>query len=158
ERAIAQRLVRAKQRIRDRGIAFELPEREALASRLDSVLDALYLIFNEGYTAHAGEMLVRRDLCETALRLWQQGAAHPVTGLPKTHALLALMAFHTARLAARTGDRDRHGEGGRDGGRERKRERKCEPGSEPERATPAAEGDELFPLADQDRSRWDRAL
>jgi RNA polymerase sigma factor (sigma-70 family) len=99
---IAQRLVRAKQRLRDRGTAFELPAPEDLSARLDSVLDVLYLIFNEGYTAHAGEQLVRQDLCDTAIRLCGDVATHPVTALPKTHALLALMCLQAARLPART--------------------------------------------------------
>jgi RNA polymerase sigma-70 factor (ECF subfamily) len=104
EPTIAQRLVRAKQRLRDRAIAFELPGPEDLSERLDSVLDVLYLMFNEGHTAHAGEALVRRDLCETAIHLCEQLAAYPVTDRPKTHALLALMLLQAARLPARTGD------------------------------------------------------
>jgi RNA polymerase sigma-70 factor (ECF subfamily) len=102
ESTIAQRLVRAKQRLRDRAIAFDLPGPADLSERLDSVLDVLYLMFNEGHTAHAGEALVRRDLCDTAIRLCGQLAAHPVTDLPKTHALLALMLLQAARLPART--------------------------------------------------------
>jgi RNA polymerase sigma-70 factor (ECF subfamily) len=104
EPTIAQRLVRAKQRLRDRAIAFDLPAASDLSERLDSVLDVLYLMFNEGHTAHAGEALVRRDLCDTAIHLCAQLAAHPVTDLPKTHALLALMLLQAARLPARTGD------------------------------------------------------
>jgi RNA polymerase sigma factor (sigma-70 family) len=104
EPTIAQRLVRAKQRLRDRAIAFELPGPADLSERLDSVLDVLYLMFNEGHTAHAGASLVRRDLCDTAIRLCGQLAAHAVTDLPKTHALLALVLLQAARLPARTGD------------------------------------------------------
>jgi RNA polymerase sigma-70 factor (ECF subfamily) len=104
EATIAQRLVRAKQRLRDRAIAFDLPAPADLSERLDSVLGVLYLMFNEGHTAHAGEALVRRDLCDTAIHLCAQLAAHPVTNLPKTHALLALMLLQAARLPARTGD------------------------------------------------------
>ncbi len=98
---IAQRLVRARQRLRDRAVAFDLPGPAELSDRLDSVLGVLYLMFNEGHTAHAGESLVRRDLCDTAIRLCEQLAAHPVTDLPKTHALLALMLLQAARLPAR---------------------------------------------------------
>jgi RNA polymerase sigma-70 factor (ECF subfamily) len=104
EATIAQRLVRAKQRLRDRAVAFDLPGPAELSERLDSVLGVLYLMFNEGHTAHAGEALVRRDLCDTAIRLCSQLAAHPVTDLPKTHALLALMLLQAARLPARVGD------------------------------------------------------
>ncbi|MEM8995198.1 MAG: sigma-70 family RNA polymerase sigma factor, partial [Acidobacteriota bacterium] len=67
--AIAQRLVRAQKRVRDRGLELELPPPAELPSRLDAVLEAIYLIFNEGYTAHRGEDLVRHDLCAEALRL-----------------------------------------------------------------------------------------
>lgn len=102
ESTIAQRLVRAKQRLRDQAIDFELPGPADLSERLDSVLDVLYLMFNEGHTAHAGEALVRRDLCDTAIHLCGQLAAHAVTDLPKTHALLALMLLQAARLPART--------------------------------------------------------
>src|SRR5262249_24890715 len=61
-------------------------------------------MFNEGHTAHAGEALVRRDLCDTAIHLCAQLTSHPVTDLPKTHALLALMLLQAAHLPARTGE------------------------------------------------------
>lgn len=101
EPTIAQRLVRAKRQIRQRRISFELPSAEELRRRLDSVLQVLYFIFNEGYTAHRGESLVNADLCEEAIRLCDLLAAHPVTDLPKVHALLALMLLQAARLPAR---------------------------------------------------------
>src|SRR5204862_4128225 len=69
EPTIAQRLVRAKRAIRDRGLSYELPEEAELSVRLPAVLAVLYLIFNEGYAAHAGDALVRHDLCQEALRL-----------------------------------------------------------------------------------------
>jgi RNA polymerase sigma-70 factor (ECF subfamily) len=99
---IAQRLVRAKRLIRERGIPYAVPEAAELPERLDSVLDVLYLLFNEGYSAHQGEALVRQDLCAEALRLTTLLAEHPSGDLPRVHALLALMLLHAARLPART--------------------------------------------------------
>jgi RNA polymerase sigma-70 factor (ECF subfamily) len=101
ESAIAQRLVRAKRRISEAGIALALPSPGELPSRLDSVLQVLYLLFNEGYGAHSGENLVREDLCGEAIRLCQLLASRPDTGLPKVHALLALFYFQAARLETR---------------------------------------------------------
>ena len=98
---IAQRLVRAKRLIRDEGIPMEMPSRAELPERLDSLLDALYLLFNEGYNAHAGEDLIRADLCAEAIRLARHLCEHPSTAAPETHALLALMLLHGARLPAR---------------------------------------------------------
>ena len=100
ETAIAQRLVRAKKQIRDSGISFELPVGAALAERLDTVLETIYLMFNEGYAAHSGEDLIRLDLCGEALRLGRLIADSGVTQ-PRVHALVALMAFQAARLPAR---------------------------------------------------------
>jgi RNA polymerase sigma-70 factor (ECF subfamily) len=101
EATIAQRLVRAKRRIREAGITLALPSPAAIPTRLDSVLQVLYLLFNEGYGAHTGEDLVREDLCGEAIRLAQLLASRPDTGLPKVHALLALFYFQAARLEAR---------------------------------------------------------
>ncbi|MFN8511532.1 MAG: sigma-70 family RNA polymerase sigma factor [Thermomicrobiales bacterium] len=102
EPTIAQRLVRAKRLIRDRGLSFALPEGEALAERLDAVLAVVYLIFNEGYEAHAGEQLSRLDLCAEAIRLASILAEAPVGEQPRAQALLALMLLQTARLPGRT--------------------------------------------------------
>ena len=102
EPTIAQRLVRAKRLIRNRGLSFALPEGEALAERLDAVLAVVYLIFNEGYEAHAGEQLSRLDLCAEAIRLASILAEAPVGEQPRAHALLALMLLQTARLPGRT--------------------------------------------------------
>ena len=99
--AIAQRLVRAKRLIREEHIPMELPSRAELPSRLGSLLEVLYLLFNEGYAAHAGEDLVRTDLCDEALRLGRQLVDHPASAFPETHALLALMLLQAARLPAR---------------------------------------------------------
>src|SRR6185503_15203262 len=101
ETAIAKRLTRAKQRIRDAQIPFEIPAGEQLAERLDGVLQSLYLLFNEGYKASSGEKLVREDVCREAIRLTSLLAQHPAGNQPKTHALLALMLFNTARTASR---------------------------------------------------------
>ncbi|MCI0663742.1 MAG: sigma-70 family RNA polymerase sigma factor [Acidobacteria bacterium] len=103
EPTIAQRLVRAKRLIREEGITFEMPSGAEMSARLDSVLEVLYLLFNEGYTAHSGENLVRVDLCDEAIRLSSLIVQHPATNLPKCHALLALMLFQAARLPARVG-------------------------------------------------------
>jgi RNA polymerase sigma-70 factor (ECF subfamily) len=100
ESAIAQRLVRAKRQIRDAGLRLELPAGRELGERLDSVLEVIYLMFNEGYAAHSGEELIRRDLCYEALRLGQLVGSSSAS-LPKAHALAALMAFQAARLPAR---------------------------------------------------------
>ncbi|MGH9848641.1 MAG: RNA polymerase sigma factor [Blastocatellia bacterium] len=104
EPTIAQRLVRAKRLIREEGVSFEMPSSSEMSARLDSVLEVLYLLFNEGYTAHAGENLVRADLVEEAIRLCSLVVGHPATDLPKCHALLALMMFQAARLPARVGE------------------------------------------------------
>jgi RNA polymerase sigma-70 factor (ECF subfamily) len=99
--AIAKRLTRAKQKIREAHIPFEIPAGEELRSRLDGVLQSLYLLFNEGYKASSGDKLVREDICLEAIRLATLLAAHPTGNQPKTHALLALMVLNTARLEAR---------------------------------------------------------
>ena len=101
EATIAQRLVRAKRQIRDKGLSFDLPGGFDLSRRLDSVLDVLYLMFNEGYDAHQGESLIRQDLCLEALRLARLVAASSVSS-PRVHALVALIALQAARLPART--------------------------------------------------------
>jgi RNA polymerase sigma-70 factor (ECF subfamily) len=125
--AIAQRIVRAKTKIRDAGIAYELPPQEDLASRLDGVLHVIYLLFNEGYDASAGSTLLRADLCAEAIRLAKL-LAHGVTLRYRStvesqiHGLLALMLFQHSRRSARTGPTG-----------------------------------ELILLPDQDRSKWDRA-
>jgi RNA polymerase sigma-70 factor (ECF subfamily) len=121
--AMAKRLVRARQQIREAGIAMEIPAGDEMAGRLDAVLQTLYLLFNEGYKASHGEDLVRQDLCEEAIRLTTFLAGHPEGNRPKTHALLSLMLLSGARLSARVD----------------------------------AEGNLLL-LAEQDRSRWDRAM
>ena len=100
ESTIAQRLVRAKRQIRDRRLTLELPGGADLERRLDSVLDVVYFMFNEGYAAHEGEELIRQDLCFEALRLGLLIAASSMAA-PRVHALVALMALQAARLGAR---------------------------------------------------------
>ena len=99
--AIAQRLVRAKKLIRDQSIAMEMPSRSELPQRLESLLKVIYLMFNEGHSAHEGDALVRADLCDEAIRLGSILAEHSVTASPAVHALLALMLLQAARLPAR---------------------------------------------------------
>jgi len=101
EAAIEKRLVRARQKIREARIAFEIPAEKELATRLDAVLQTLYLLFNEGYKASSGDRLVRQDLCDEAIRLTALLVEHPAGNYPKTHALLALMLLNAARFSAR---------------------------------------------------------
>jgi RNA polymerase sigma-70 factor, ECF subfamily len=102
EPTTAQRLVRAKAKIRDAGIPYRIPERGDLPERLDGVLEVLYLVFNEGYGATTGDDFVRRDLCEQAIRLAQQ-TAMLLPREPEPWGLLALMQFHHARRDGRVG-------------------------------------------------------
>jgi len=101
EATIAQRIVRAKRTLTDAHVPFEVPRGPELASRLASVLEVIYLIFNEGYTATAGDDLVRPALCEDALRLGRILAAL-APNEPEVHGLVALMEIHASRLRART--------------------------------------------------------
>jgi RNA polymerase sigma-70 factor (ECF subfamily) len=98
--AIAQRLVRAKRQIRDGRLTLDMPRGPELKQRLDSVLEVVYFMFNEGYAAHAGEDLIRQDLCLEALRLGRLVAASSIAE-PRVDALVALMALEAARLPAR---------------------------------------------------------
>jgi RNA polymerase sigma-70 factor (ECF subfamily) len=102
--AIAKRLTRAKQKIREARIQFEIPAGAELARRLEGVLQSLYLLFNEGYKASSGDRLVREEVCHEAIRLAEQLAAHPAGDQPRTHALLALMLLNAARFPTRTDD------------------------------------------------------
>ncbi|WP_406515305.1 RNA polymerase sigma factor [Streptomyces sp. NBC_00873] len=102
EPTVAQRIVRAKRTLGRAGVPFEVPYGPERAARLDSVLEVIYLIFNEGYSATAGDDWLRPALCEDALRL-----ARVLAGLmdkePEVHGLVALLELQASRIAARTG-------------------------------------------------------
>jgi RNA polymerase sigma-70 factor, ECF subfamily len=119
---MAQRLVRAKGKIRGAGIPYQVPALEELPDRAPRVMAVLYLVFNEGYSAARGDALIRPDLCAEAIRLARLLRALPPVVVPELDALLALMLLHDARRDARV---DAKGE--------------------------------LVALADQDRTKWDRA-
>jgi RNA polymerase sigma-70 factor (ECF subfamily) len=102
ETAIAQRLVRAKRQIRDEGLSFSDLSTVEIDERLDSVLDVVYLMFTEGYSPRAGDELIRNDIAEEAVYLGRMLTADTRTAVPQTHALLALMLFHSARSPARS--------------------------------------------------------
>jgi RNA polymerase sigma factor (sigma-70 family) len=121
EATMAQRISRAKQRIKSSGVPFRMPDREESGDRLAAVLHVLYLIFNEGYASSSGSSLQRSDLSNEAIRL-ARAVHHRLPENGETAGLLALMLLTDARRSARTGP---------DG--------------------------ELIPLAEQDRTRWDRA-
>jgi RNA polymerase sigma factor (sigma-70 family) len=102
EPTVAQRIVRAKRTLAGAGVPFEVPTGSDRAARLASVLEVVYLIFNEGYSATAGDDLVRPALCEGALRLARVLAAL-VPGEPEVHGLVALLEIQASRTATRTG-------------------------------------------------------
>ena len=102
EPTVAQRIVRAKRTLADAGVKFEVPRGEELEARLSSVLEVLYLIFNEGYSATAGDDWVRPALCEDALRMGRI-VAELVPTEPEVHGLVALMEIQASRLRARVG-------------------------------------------------------
>ncbi|MFE5534845.1 RNA polymerase sigma factor [Streptomyces sp. NPDC056492] len=102
EPTVAQRIVRAKRALAKAGVPFEVPYGADREQRLASVLEVIYLVFNEGYAATAGDDLVRPALCEDALRLARVLAAL-MPGEPEVHGLAALLEFQASRIPARTG-------------------------------------------------------
>jgi len=102
EPTVAQRIVRAKRTLAEARVPFEVPRGDELAARLASVLEVIYLVFNEGYSATAGEDWMRPALCEDALRLGRI-LAELAPAEPEVHGLLALMEIQASRLRARTG-------------------------------------------------------
>ena len=102
EATVAQRIVRAKRTLAEARVPFELPDAGELPARLSSVLEVVYLVFNEGYTATAGDDWMRPELCEEALRLGRI-LAELSPAEPEVHGLVALMEIQASRLAARMG-------------------------------------------------------
>ncbi|MFB6822969.1 RNA polymerase sigma factor [Streptomyces virginiae] len=102
EATVAQRIVRAKRALAKAGVPFEVPYGADREARLSSVLEVIYLVFNEGYSATAGDDLVRPALCEDALRLARVLAAL-MPEEPEAHGLAALLEFQASRIATRTG-------------------------------------------------------
>jgi RNA polymerase sigma-70 factor (ECF subfamily) len=101
EATLAQRIVRAKRKIRDAGIPYRVPPDDLLPERLDGVLAVLYLVFNEGYSATSGDTLVRRDLCAEAIRLTRLLVAL-MPDAPEARGLLALLLLQDSRREARS--------------------------------------------------------
>jgi RNA polymerase sigma-70 factor (ECF subfamily) len=101
EANVHKRLARARDRLRELGRGTETPPVDVLRARLPSVHEVLYLLFNEGYLSSQPEEAIRRELCDEAIRLTGLLAEHPLGATPETHALLALMLLHGARLPAR---------------------------------------------------------
>jgi len=99
---VAQRIVRAKRTLSEAQVPFEIPDRQDLAARLSSVLEVIYLIFNEGYSATAGDDWLRPELCEEALRLGRL-LAGLMPDEAEVHGLVALMEIQSSRTAARVG-------------------------------------------------------
>ena len=102
---MAQRLVRAKGKIRGAGIPYQVPSLQELPERAPRVMAVLYLVFNEGYAAARGDALIRQDLCDEAIRLARLLRGLPPVPVRELDALLALMLLHDARRAARIDDR-----------------------------------------------------
>lgn len=105
EETVSKRIYRAKEKIQAGKIELEVPQGNELSVRLNTVLKSLYLFFNEGYNSSHPDELIREDLCREAMRLCYLLASHPLTALPRSNALLALMCFQSSRLNARMDDK-----------------------------------------------------
>jgi RNA polymerase sigma factor (sigma-70 family) len=101
---INKRLFRAREKLREENVVIELPAPAEIARRIDTVLQTLYLLFNEGYYSESHDKVLRQDLCLEAMRLTELLVNSETTNSPKVNALLALMYFHASRFAARTGE------------------------------------------------------
>jgi len=104
EDSIAKRIYRAREKIRTENIELEIPSSSELVPRLNSVLQCLYLLFNEGYNSSHPDQLIREELCQEAMQLNYLLAGNALTDRPRTRALLALMCFQASRLHARVDD------------------------------------------------------
>jgi len=104
ERTVAQRIVRAKQRLREEGVRFDLPEGPALSARLASILDVLYIVFSEGFNPTAGAAAVDESLCRESLRLVRLLTETAATAVAPAFALRSLLCFHASRAPARLAD------------------------------------------------------
>ena len=102
---IAKRIYRAKEKIIQDGVELDVPTAGQLQSRLDVVLNVLYLLFNEGYNSSHPDELIRKDICAEAMRLCYLVTQHPLTKVPPANALLALMCFQSSRLMSRIDDK-----------------------------------------------------
>lgn len=102
---ITKRIYRAKEKIKHENIQLEVPQAGSLQSRLDAVLQSLYLLFNEGYNSSHPDQLIREDLCEAAMRLCHLLTQQAFTNLPETKALLALMCLQSSRFSSRVDDK-----------------------------------------------------
>ena len=104
EETINKRLVRAKQKLREAGVGMEVPMGANLIPRLNSVLKTVYLLFNEGYNASAGDLMIRKDVCLEAMRLGILLSEQTETNTIETKSIMALMCFHAARFDSRIDD------------------------------------------------------
>ncbi len=105
DETIQKRLYRTKEKLRNEKITLDYPGPDAMESRVDVVMKALYLLFNEGYHSSHPKMLIREDLCEEAMRLTILLTENDKTNPPHAHALLALMCYHVSRFPSRTDDK-----------------------------------------------------
>ncbi|MFY0600793.1 MAG: sigma-70 family RNA polymerase sigma factor [Cyclobacteriaceae bacterium] len=106
EENINKRLVRARKTIKEADVPFEVPSGKALEARLSSVLEAIYLLFNEGYSATSGNSLIKYEVCEEAIRLAEIITSHPDIASSNTYALLALMTLNASRFKSRLNEFD----------------------------------------------------